>query len=327
MLMVAVSSLYFQAAMETIAFVQSLLDAEASAEGRFKLQIHVADNASDTADRQQLWDGLDSLPAVHVHLHDVNLGFAAGHNRNLDAIFAQSRPDYVWLLNNDCVIDPECITALLQCARSHPDVGIWGATLLETDGRTIQCAGGCFYSTWLSTYRQFAHGKNRSSSHGLKNHRFDYIAGASLFMPVSTLIDGLEPARHHPADRPPGSGEWLNKTFFLYFEELDLARRLRNGLQMGWCKDAMIVHARNVRTSPGAGKHSAKTEYHSSLSALKFTWLYHHKLLWIMAPARLLAKFLQHFFSLRWDLLSPTLRAYGDFRSWVKHGEHPVRTF
>jgi GT2 family glycosyltransferase len=58
------------------------------------------------------------------------MGFAAGHNRNLAKILGDAIPDFIWLLNNDCLIDFQCISELLTCARNRTEVGIWGATLL-----------------------------------------------------------------------------------------------------------------------------------------------------------------------------------------------------
>jgi hypothetical protein len=252
---------------------------------------------------------------VDFHHHQRNLGFAAGHNRNIERLLSTAAPDYVWLLNNDCLVDADTIPALLECAGARPEVGIWGATLLEADGRTIQCAGGCSYRTWLSSYRQHAHGTDLAMLGSLKTRQFDYIAGASLFMPVATLLQGLEP----PRNRLRGTdGAWLNEEFFLYFEELDLARRLRPGFEMAWCRKALVHHAGGSGTGSGQGLRSADAEYHSTLSALKFTRLYHPWMLWLTAPARLTVKGAIHLASGRLDLFRALLRAYGGFWSWLR---------
>ena len=313
MTQIGVSILNYQAATETIHCVRSLLDAQELAAGAYALHIQVADNASDESDFKALQAGLDGLAGVALHRHPRNLGFAAGHNRNIERLLSTAAPDFVWLLNNDCLVDVGTAPALLDCAGRRPDVGIWGATLLEADGRTIQCAGGCSYRVWLSSYRQHGHGIDLSRLEALASPRFDYIAGASLFMPLATLRKGLDP----PKCRAPASERaWLNEEFFLYFEELDLARRLRPGLEMAWCRKALIHHAGGSGTGSGQGLRSAEAEYHSTLSALKFTRLYHPGLLWLMAPARLAVKGAIHLASGRLDLFKALLRAYRDFRAW-----------
>jgi len=112
----------------------------------------------------------------------------------------------------------------------------------QRDSLIIQCAGGCFYNSWISSYRQFGRGKSLAQLDQLEPAEYDYIVGASLFFPVATLHSGL---RHLPissADGHTDQQQWLNESFFLYFEELDLAKRLKPGLGMAWCKDALIKH-------------------------------------------------------------------------------------
>lgn len=314
---IAVSILNHGAAEATLKCVASLRKAAEGVPDSCPIHIRVLDNGSDAADRETLERGLSVLGRIPFEAVPENAGFAAGHNHNLRVLLDQAEPEFVWLLNNDCVLGPDCIDALLTCARDNPDTAIWGATLLEEDGQTVQCAGGCHYSSWLSSYRQFGNGQRLAGLGKLPQPSFDYIAGASLFMPASTLRDGLLPAPRHPADAWMDEGTWLNEAFFLYFEELDLSRRLRPGLQLGWCRNALIVHA-SARKSP---REEARAEYHSNLSALKFTWLHHRSRLWLTAPARFLLKGAWSLVRAKWRLLPPMYGAYRDFRSWRRRAQ------
>jgi len=310
---VGVSILNYRAADLTAGCVQSLLAAQVAAGTDVQMTVHVADNGSGNAEFDHLSAALAGRPGVYLHRHDRNLGFAAGHNRNIERLLEGGSLDFVWLLNNDCLVEPGAIAALLDCARSHQAVGIWGATLLEQDGETIQCAGGCSYNAWLSSYRQHGRGQPASSRGGMNQRKFDYIAGASLFIPVPVLQDGLRP----PEGSMPGDNgnhrQWLNEAFFLYFEELDLAQRLVPGLNLGWCRDALITHVGGKGTATDGSRRSARAEYHSTLSALNFTRLYYPRRLWFMAPARFLAKAVQLLFTGNIRLLGSVRSAYRDF--------------
>jgi len=312
---VAVSILNYNSAQSTIACVQSLLSFDQAEGGAQLLEVFVADNASAESDRHHLQKTLVELPNVHVQKNAENMGFSAGHNRNLTAIFNHFNPDYVWVLNSDCLVYEDTLTALIKCALQHVDVGIWGATLLESDGETIQCGGGCFYNSWISSFRQHGRGKALSQIHQLKSADFDYIAGASLFFPVETLRTGLRSAPQISGKSTIDHQQWLNEVFFLYYEELDLAQRLKPGLGMAWCKDALIRHAGGVSTGASNRRRTAKAEYYSTLSALNYTQLYYPRQLWVMAPARYLAKFLQLFMKGEFRLLGSLTRAYRDFWS------------
>jgi len=317
---IGVSILNFQAAKETLACVESLLRAGRSAQLEIALRVEVADNHSDGPDFECLAAGLEGMDGVSLHRHEGNLGFAAGHNRNIDRLFAGDTPDFIWLLNNDCEVEPRALRALLDCARSRPEVGIWGATLLEARDGPLQCAGGCTYRAWLSAHRSIGEGAPLERLGELPEPHLDYVAGASLFMPAATLLEGLKPPRCL-AGKP--KSRWLNEEYFLYFEELDLAHRLRDGVQMAWCRNARIVHSGGSGTGSGASRRSPGGEYHSTLSALKFTRLYLPGQFWLAAPSRLLVKSFVNLLTLRFDLLRALFRAYRDYFAW-RQAAHEV---
>ncbi len=309
---IAVSILNHDASKPTLECIASLEREMRASGGAFELRVRVLDNGSKADDVAILQDKLAVYDWVHLEVSPVNSGFAAGHNRNLRALLERGSPDFVWLLNNDCIVQAGCVEGLLACAGSRPNTAVWGATLLERDAQTVQCAGGCSYSPWLSSYRQHGRGTKLADLARLKPGKFDYIAGASLFMPVATLLGGLAPPARHPADGRGPEEAWLNEAFFLYFEELDLARRLQPGRHMDWCREALVVHGHAEKSR----ERERRSEFHSSLSALKFTWLYHRNHLWLTAPARLSLKTAWNLVCLRWDLLPPLFSAYREFGAW-----------
>jgi len=310
---VAVSVLNFKSAPSTIACVRSLLIAAQTASKTCRLEIFVADNASGSEEQQQLQLFLNEFENTHFQVNTENLGFSAGHNRNLQSIFNQSSPDFVWLLNNDCMVAGQSLAALVDHAKLHPEVGIWGATLIEPDGETIQCAGGCFYNSWVSSYRQYGRGKKRYQLGQLKAVKYDYIAGASMFFPVATLHSGLRPLEKLAAHKTGGQAQWLNEIFFLYFEELDLAKRLRPGIGLGWCREALISHESGASTGTSGDERSTLAEYHSTLSALKFTRCYYPFRLWVMAPVRYISKCLLLMLRGDFRLIGAVTKAFWDF--------------
>jgi GT2 family glycosyltransferase len=314
MTLVTVSILNYRAAALTVACQESLEKAGRFAAADCEERVWVLDNGSGEDDRLHLEQAVAGREWLRLLANVENTGFAAGHNRNLREIFAACEPDFVWLLNNDCLVEEACISALLECSKQHPSVAIWGATLLDRDGSTVQCAGGCYFSDWLTTYSQFGRGKHSKTLEEVRPQPFDYIAGASMWMPAGTLTGELLPAPLHPGRPAPPAQTWLNESFFLYFEELDLARRLRYGQRLGWCRDAVIVH--RMRSLSGGRNRRRLAEYHADLSALKFTWLHQRSKLEFVFAARLVLKLAKHLVTLRWYLLPCPLRAGRDFLRW-----------
>lgn len=312
---IAVSILNYRGASATLACLQSLLAQQPTPGRPFRLEVFVFDNGSGEAEQRRLRDELPRTPNVHLTRSPKNVGFSAGHNRNIRTIVDTVRPDYIWLLNNDCIVQPECVNHLLECALDSPDTALWGATILEPDGKTVQCGGGCRYNAWVTSYQQNGKGKPIERIDEIDGSQMDYVAGASLFLPTRQIEAAFEPPAAHDREIERPELEFLNETFFLYFEELDLARRLKRGYRMAWCQEAHIVHFGGLATQARKGMRSANAEYHSTLSALKFTQIHHPGRLWIVAPIRFVAKCAQLGFTGNARLLGETWRAYRDFFS------------
>jgi GT2 family glycosyltransferase len=129
------------------------------------------------------------------------------------------------------------------------------------------------------------------------NIQLDYVCGAAMFLSVAALKNiGL-----------------LNQQFFLYYEELDLAQRLKNaGYQLGWCKTSVVHHQQH--TKKDVDKHHQQfLHYHENLSTLTYTWLHHRRLFVFAATFRLLAKTIVLPLTHRTRLLPSLFKAYYDF--------------
>ena len=315
----AVSIVNYIHAEKTMACINSLLAAHAFADDDCLLEIWVVDNFSSDYCNRFLENTLSSLGNVHLISLPKNLGFAAGHNKALAEIMENNNFDFVWLLNNDVVVDEGAIKAHLATALEAPEVSMWGSTLLEADGQSVQCAGGCFYSPWLSTFKQYGFGQKIEKLFLEPVPRFDYIVGASMFFPAATLSFLYGVKKHNACKKHT----WLNETFFLYFEELDIAQQLGDEAILGWCENARVIHLGGLSTGAGQGNISAVAVYNSTLSALKFTWLYNRTKLLLIVPFRFFAKSLQLLLIGKPSLIIKVIKAYYDFFTWLKRADTP----
>ncbi len=190
----------------------------------FKVEIIVVDNASTDGTVEIVRRFED----VHLIRNAQNLGFAAGVNRG--AKVAQG--DWLLLLNPDCVVDENALSTLADFVQNCGDeVAIVGLQLLNPDG-TLQPSGRRFPKVWefilallgLSRWMEARWFKGRDFT---KVQEVDEVSGAALaisrkaFEQVSGMDEG----------------------FFLFFEELDLCRRVKaKGFKVVYLPDAKVKH-------------------------------------------------------------------------------------
>lgn len=145
----------------------------------------------------------------------ANLGYAGGNNVGLR--YAQSRGDaaYVWLLNNDTVIHPRALAALVETAEENPRAGMVGSRLMYygDPGRIQAIAGGTVLS-WSGLTRHLG-AEQTDVGRWSEVIEPDYVTGASMLVRSAVLDDvGL-----------------LDERYFLYSEEVDWCLRAR---EAGW---------------------------------------------------------------------------------------------
>ena len=96
---------------DTLACVESLQGlAIGDGDPNSQLTVVVVDNGSRQSPCQSL---ADRYPDVVCLETGINLGYAGGNNFGIS--YALDRgADFVWVLNNDAVVDPGCLATLLQ---------------------------------------------------------------------------------------------------------------------------------------------------------------------------------------------------------------------
>lgn len=175
----------------------------------------------------------------------ANLGFAGGNNVGIRYALKRGA-DYIWLLNNDTVVDRDALTEMIKPARSDGRIGIIGSKLLFY-GRpeTIETTGGGRIIPWLGVIKHIGTGR-RDTGRWDKNIEPDYICGASLLIGAKVIEKvGL-----------------LDETYFFYTEDADLGERVRrSGFTIKYCPAGKVWHRQGGTlsvTSPNADYHRIK---------------------------------------------------------------------
>ena len=213
-------------------------------------------------DRQQAEKGGD--PDLDVPLTVIrtggNLGFAGGNNVGLSFALARGDFDYVWLLNNDTVVDPRALSALVERMHAKPSAGMCGSTL-RYYGRPdrIQARGGGWYCRWTGLPWHLGQLENagRRVRPGHVERWMNYVVGASMLVSRSFLESiGL-----------------MCEDYFLYFEEVDWAMRSRNNFSLAYAPESVVYHkvGQSIGTSSDPRKKSLVCDYYALRNRIFFS--------------------------------------------------------
>lgn len=191
-----------------------------------------------------------------------NLGFGGGNNVGLRYVLARGDCSYVWLLNNDTVVDCDALKSLVARMKDEPSAGMCGSTLLYYGNRKrVQALGGGYYCKWIGLPWHIGRLKSvgRSFRSRSSERWMNYIVGASLLVSVDFIqAVGL-----------------MEEEYFLYFEELDWALRGKGKYTLAYAPESIVYH--KVGASIGTSSNPATKSYTSDFYNVKNRILFTRK--------------------------------------------------
>jgi len=170
----------------------------------------------------------DLLPPYIIFIQsERNLGYAGGNNVGIRYALKKDDCKYIWLLNNDTVIDRDALIEMVKVAESDDKIGMVGSKLLYYHRpNIIQAAGGCRVIPWLGNASIIA-------SNEKDDGRWDeplepsYITGASLLV-KKTAVERIG---------------LIEEKYFLYWEDADWGiRAWRAGYRLLYCPQSKVWH-------------------------------------------------------------------------------------
>ena len=191
----------------------------------------VVDNASGDGSAEMV---ASEFPQVRLVVNADNAGFSKANNQAI----ARTDSRYVFLLNSDAFIHPGALDQLAGYADAHPQAGVVGPKVLNSDGslqfscrRFPSLGAGFFRNTYLG--RLFPH--NKFASDYLMNNfdhahdlAVDWVSGCAMLI----RRDLLEKV---------GT---LDERFYMYCEDVDLCQRAwEGGWEVVYAPQPVVTHA------------------------------------------------------------------------------------
>jgi GT2 family glycosyltransferase len=158
-----------------------------------------------------------------------NLGFAGGVNAGIRLALANEATEFVWILNNDTVVAPDCLSRMVSRLTESPTASMCGSRILLYDRpEIVQALGGARFWRWASESRLIGAGTRASDVVNVPNveKALDHLLGASMLV-----------RRRFLEDVGP-----MEESYFAYYEEIDWVTRARGRCQMVYADKAIVYH-------------------------------------------------------------------------------------
>jgi GT2 family glycosyltransferase len=238
-------------------------------------EVFVVDNVSRDGSADMV---AAEFPEVKLIRTSVNLGFGGANNQ----AFPLAAGRYVVLLNTDAFLKPMALRRSIDAMDADPRIGLGGARLIGADG------------AWQASCRMFPSPLND----------FLTLSGLAYKFPKSPFFGRqdhtwADPDQATDADWVPGAYSiirrnvleevgYFDERFFLYYEEVDLCRRIKQaGYTVRYCPDVVVVHLGGQSSKTVTTLTMSKSGAQLELWRMRSAFLYYRK---HHGPAAWLAK-------------------------------------
>lgn len=218
----------------------------------------------------------DESCQLYLIRSNENNGYSSGNNIGIEISMKYLHCDYIWILNNDTIVDSNSLANQVSYFDSEikngNNLGILGSKLLNYyDQDKIQAIAGSYNKVWGFS-KSIGLNKNNNEISQIETDKIDYIIGASMFVSRNFILNA----------------GFLATEYFLYFEELDWAQKARaNKFSLSYCNDSLVYHkggasvhfleSANIADKSQFYSKNYLTEYHHTKSKLIYTHKYYPK--------------------------------------------------
>ena len=194
---------------------------------KFDFEVFVVDNNSEdnTVDIIK-----KEFPQVKLIANSENLGFAKANNQAIK----QARGKYILLLNPDMRVKEGTLKNMLKWMDKNSQARVAGCKLVGETGEIVKHVR-CFPKIWdqLAIVLKLPHIFPKILNKYLRND-FDYEKSAK----VDSIRGGFFLIRNNTVETQNFASLQLDERYFLWFEEVDFCRQIKNAGEEVWYTSA-----------------------------------------------------------------------------------------
>lgn len=185
-------------------------------------EVIVIDNGSDQNPKEEL---SAKYPQVIFYENDHNLGYTGGNNQGIK-LALERESDFIWLLNNDSLVDGQCLSSLIREITTSQTIGLVSPIICnnETEKKLLYCG----------SYVDVDNGLLHTA------HNLDVICDWMSMTPDKVCLWGTALLINTKLVRKIGM---LDEDYFAYFEDMDYSiRSINAGFTNKVVTDAVVFH-------------------------------------------------------------------------------------
>lgn len=197
-----------------------------------RFSVLVVDNHSTDGTAETLET---NYPSVTLLKQKENLGGAGGFNAGMRwALKYHPEAEYLWLLDNDVLVAPDALRALVSVMAANPRAAVCGSKIMNIDKRGEVIETGAFIDYRAGDIRSNRPGygayydkKDKKDKKDEKVVKVDYVAACSLLARASAVEK---------------MGLW-RESFFIYWDDMEWGARFnRAGYDVLAANESVVYH-------------------------------------------------------------------------------------
>ena len=176
------------------------------------------------------------FPGITLIQNNNNMGYAGGNNIGIDYALTNNS-DYIWILNNDVIVEQNSLSYLMEFFKKNNDAYAVSPKVLEFPNMNIISYGGGFIDQNKFMSVNIGEGEEDAG-------QYDTTQEVSFMSGCSILINrnAIKKIGAFPED------------YFLYFEETEWCMNVaKNEGKMYYVPNAIVYHERSATTKKKKG--------------------------------------------------------------------------
>ncbi len=252
----------------TVELLRACLQSLRATRHELRMQVCVVDNASSDASAAMV---RTEFPEVKLIENQVNRGYSSGNNDGLrwfgfagDSAPPADVPRYALLLNPDTLVPETALAQMVRFLDERPQIGVAGPRVRRPDGSLDEACRRSFPTPEVSFYRMVGLSRLFPKSRRFNAYNLAYLPEDAVH-PVDAVVGAFMLLRREAIAQVG----LLDDTFFMYGEDLDWAKRIKDaGWEIWYNGGVEITHVKRA-----ASRQSSK----SRIDFYEAMWIFYAK--------------------------------------------------